>query len=251
MTQDQVLEWNYTDLAAAYDHRPDYHAGLVRHLLSDFELAQGDTVLDVGAGTGKLTGLLADSGATVVACEPNAEMLRRGADKGHRNASWVRAVGESLPIRTTSIALVCFGSSFNVLPAGAALDESARVLQGNGHWLALWNHRDLDDSLQREVEEIIRRHVPAYDYGRRRVDPSHDVAMHASFEVVRAHEQRFVVDVAATDWIAAWQSHATLQRQAGAVLPRILAEVHALIDGAGTLSVPYFTRAWTARRAHA
>lgn len=251
MSQAQLVDWNYTALAAAYDHRPDYHAGLVRELLEALRLGPGDTVLDVGAGTGKLTGLLVDSGAAVVACEPNAEMLRRGAARLSQEAAWVRAVGESLPIRTASVALVSFGSSFNVVPARAALDECARVLRPDGHWLALWNHRDLDDPLQSEVERIIRRRVPDYDYSRRRADPSHDVAAHGAFEAPRAREQRFVVRVAANGWIAAWRSHATLQRQAGPAFAQILEDFRILIGDAAELSVPYFTRAWTARRVRA
>jgi SAM-dependent methyltransferase len=59
--------------AAAYaEHRPDYAPAAVRWAL---ERARDSRVLDLGAGTGKLTGTLVELGAEVVAVEPDAAML--------------------------------------------------------------------------------------------------------------------------------------------------------------------------------
>jgi hypothetical protein len=46
----------------------------------------------------------------------------------------------------------------------------------------------------------------------------------------------------------AWQSHATLQRQAGTRLPYILQDIRSLVATSSALRIPYFTRLWTAQR---
>lgn len=240
--------WDYTALATHYDLRPDYDRGLVGRVLAGFKLVADSRILDVGAGTGKLTGLLCATGAQVLACEPNPAMRRLGTRKPDcRTASWIGGCGESLPVREASVDLIGYGSSFNVLNPHRALHEAARALRPGGHWLALWNHRDLDDALQQQVEAVIRHHLPAFDPGRRRQDPSAAVDASAAFGRVRHAEARFAVRIEAATWLRAWRSHATLQRQAGGDFERILGEFARLLRGQTQLHVPYHTRLWWAK----
>jgi len=243
-----VADWDYTALASHYDRRADYARELVQGVLSGFSLRADSRVLDVGAGTGKLTGLLCATGARVVACEPNAAMRGYGRQKPeNRVACWIAGSGEALPLYAGSVDLVAYGSSFNVLDARTALSEAARVLRPGGHWLALWNHRDLDDPLQRRVEAAIRRHLPAFDPGRRRQDPSAEVEASGSFGPVGHAQARFVARMDAAAWMQAWRSHATLARQAGDAMEDVLASIAELVRDRAVLEVPYFTRMWWAR----
>lgn len=249
MTLNQALDWDYTELAGTYDLRPDYAPNLVRQALSRIGCQVGDPAVDVGAGTGKLTALLCDYGLALTALEPNDRMREIALSKGlGQRARWLADRGEALPVANQSCALVAYGSSFNVLPAQVALAECARVLRPGGHWLAIWNHRDLDDPLQKDVEGLIRHHLPDYDPGRRRRSPEPDLQAHGGWHALQAQEERFVVDMPAEDWLAAWQSHATLSRQAGAERPVILAELRRLVGTAQSLRVPYFSHLWTAHR---
>ncbi len=241
--------WDYTALAAHYDQRPDYDGDLVARILAGCSLQAGSIALDVGAGTGKLTGLLCASGAQVIACEPNAAMRGFGVRKPEcRAASWIGGDGDALPVHADSVDLVSYGSSFNVLDPQRALREAARALPSGGHWLALWNHRDLDDPLQRDVEAVIRRHLPAFEYGTRRQDPSAALEASAAFDQAQHAQARFEVRIDAAAWLDAWRSHATLQRQAGDAFETILREFERLLDGQARIEVPYHTRAWWARR---
>lgn len=249
MTMKQALEWDYTDLAGTYDLRADYAPDLLRRTLERLGCQPGDVALEVGAGTGKLTGPLCDYGLDLTALEPNASMREMALRKGlGQRARWVAGRGEALPVASQSCRLVAFGSSFNVIPAQTALQECARVLEPGGCWLAVWNHRDLEDPLQKSVEELIRRHIPDYDHGRRRRSPESDLRTHGGWHDICGAEERFIVDIPARDWLAAWASHATLSRQAGSQKADILAEIGQWLGAEQTLRVPYFSRLWTAHR---
>jgi ubiquinone/menaquinone biosynthesis C-methylase UbiE len=246
------LAWDFTTLADTYDFRPDYCASLIHDVLDAMRLRDGDRALDIGAGTGKLTARLCAHGLDVTALEPNERM--RGialAKEVAQAARWIAAYGEALPVADASVGLVTFGSSFNVVRTAVALDECARVLRPGGYWLAVYNHRDLDDPLQRSVEAIIHRHIPGFEYGRRRASPAADLSAHGAFGSFASNERRFVAQVPADDWMRAWHSQATLQRQAGDRLPGILAEIRRAVESEVMLSIPYTTRAWIARRAPA
>ena len=53
--------------------------------------------------------------------------------------------------------MTTFGSSFNVCDRQKALIESKRILVHRGWFACMWNHRDLEDPLQKEIESIIKK----------------------------------------------------------------------------------------------
>jgi SAM-dependent methyltransferase len=133
-------------VAAAYaEHRPDYPEAAVRWCLAP-ALASGPDVtalrvLDLGAGTGKLTALLAGLGADVTAVEPHASMLA----ELHRLLPSVRALpgsAESIPLPDGSVDAVLCGQAMHWFDMPRALPEIARVLTGGGVLAGLWNNDD-------------------------------------------------------------------------------------------------------------
>ncbi|MBW8481930.1 class I SAM-dependent methyltransferase [Actinomadura parmotrematis] len=128
--------------AAAYAaERPGYPAAAVRWAL---EGAPGPRVLDLGAGTGKLTGELLRGGAgpgDVVAVEPDPEMLA----ELRRRVPGVRAEAggaEAIPLPDGSADAVLVGQALHWFDLDRALPEIHRVLAPGGVLAALWN---LDD----------------------------------------------------------------------------------------------------------
>jgi SAM-dependent methyltransferase len=129
--------------AAAYaEHRPDYPPDAVLWCVAPRgrDIA-GLRVLDLGAGTGKLTALLAERGADVTAVEPDAAML---AELRRRLPSVRAAVGpaEQIPLPDGSVDAVLCAQSLHWFDLSRALPEIARVLTPGGVLGALWNSDD-------------------------------------------------------------------------------------------------------------
>ena len=129
--------------ATAYaEHRPDYARAAVRWAL---EHAPGPRVLDLGAGTGKLTATLLDVGAEVVAVEPDPAMLaelRRGLPEVRAR----QGKAEAIPLPDASVDAVLAGNAMHWFDMSVAGPEIARVLAPGGVLAGLWNV--IDDRIE-------------------------------------------------------------------------------------------------------
>ncbi|THV40185.1 class I SAM-dependent methyltransferase [Glycomyces buryatensis] len=129
--------------ASAYaEHRPDYAQAAVRWAL---EPAPGPRVLDLGAGTGKLTATLIGLGVDVVAVEPDPAMLselRRSLPAvGAQSGS-----AEAIPLPDASVDVVLAGNAMHWFDMAVAGSEIARVLAPGGILAGLWNV--IDDQVE-------------------------------------------------------------------------------------------------------
>jgi SAM-dependent methyltransferase len=122
--------------AAAYaEHRPDYAPAAVRWALDP---APGPRVLDLGAGTGKLTATLVALGAELIAVEPDPAMLTELS----RALPTVRALpgtAEAIPLPDASVDAVLAGQALHWFDMDVAGPEIARVLVPGGILAGLWN----------------------------------------------------------------------------------------------------------------
>jgi SAM-dependent methyltransferase len=136
--QDQRLPYgsSFGAAAAAYaEHRPDYARAAVHWALG---LAPGPRVLDLGAGTGKLTAALLELKAEAVAVEPDAAMLA----ELRRALPTVRALpgsAEAIPLPDSSVDAVIAGNAMHWFDMDVAGPEIARVLVPGGVLAGLWN----------------------------------------------------------------------------------------------------------------
>ena len=115
--------------------------------------------------------------------------------------------------------------------------------------MTIWNHRDLNDPLQRRIETCIKEKLPNYDYGLRRLDQRKYLVKTGLFSLVESFECAMLVKQPVGDVLEAWRSHATLQRQAGKRFNEIIQEVAELLrqNGSKDLETPYTSRAWVSR----
>ena len=246
------VTWDYSERSHSYDKRAEYSSDTIQEVLSKMGLRKNSKVVDIGAGTGKLTKHLVKSGFEVIAVEPNSNMQSYGqanveAEIGNsKTVTWMSGVAEDTGLLDNVAEAAFFGSSFNVVDQEITLNETRRIVQENGWFCCLWNHRDLSDPVQKEIENIIKFHIPQYEYGKRREDPTPVLLGSAFFDEVQNVKHTFKVRMSCDDIIAAWRSHDTLHRQAGNSFNKIINEISEyLSDEAYT--VPYETCCWLAQ----
>lgn len=246
---DKHVKWDYTNLAATYTQRPAYAPRAI-----DLIVAKAGTdkprVADVGAGNAHLTVDLLARGCVVDAVEPNEAMRTIGIERTQGGTvTWHVGVGEETGLESRSYDLVTFGSSFATTDRLLALRETARILRDRAWFTCIWNHRDLDDPIQQEVEAIIRRRIPGYGYGVRREDQAPVIQESGLFEEPETLRERVVHQVPVEDWLSAWRSHGILESQAGDQFPAILTDIDAYVHSLGTdpLEIPYETVGWIAQ----
>jgi SAM-dependent methyltransferase len=155
--------------------RPDFPQAALEWLTNDLHLGPGKMAVEPGAGTGKFTRLLVQTGADVVAVEPVAEMLAllAAAQPGVRA---LRASAQSMPLATASADAVICAQSFHWFATAAALAEIRRVLKPGGMLGLIWNVRDRSVAWVEALTHIVNRHegdAPRYDDGEwRRIFPA-------------------------------------------------------------------------------
>jgi len=152
-----------TGFARAVDEyergRPGYPPAAIEAL----GLRPGETVLDLAAGTGKLTRLLVEAGATVIAVEPVAEM--RAVLPAAVRA--LEGTAEAIPVADASVDFVTVAQAFHWFDGDAALREIHRVLRPGGRLALVWNRRVEDAPINRELEAIFEPHradTPTHRY---------------------------------------------------------------------------------------
>jgi SAM-dependent methyltransferase len=142
---------SFAKVADEYERaRPDYPDGAVRWLTGDAPV----DVVDLGAGTGKLTRSLVALGHRVTAVEPLTEMLdllRRAAPA----ATALLGSAESIPLPAGSADVVVAAQAFHWFDHDAALPEIARVLRPGGRLALVWNTRDDRDPWMARLSRAI------------------------------------------------------------------------------------------------
>jgi ubiquinone/menaquinone biosynthesis C-methylase UbiE len=132
------LASQFASVADAYERgRPEYGRAVIGATAAELEIGPGDPVLDLAAGTGKLTTALVDYGFDVLAVEPQEPLRQVLIDKV--GADGVRAgLAEQIPVDDGSLAAVMVADAFHWFDRPRALAEIRRVLAPGGG-LALFN----------------------------------------------------------------------------------------------------------------
>ena len=155
MAVNRVAEQGFARAADAYVRgRPSYPPAAIEWLAGRCALGPGATVLDVGAGTGKLTELLLGRGATVIAVEP-VPAMRAALAESLPGVRALAGTADALPLPDAGADTVTVGQAYHWFAGEPALAEFARVLGPDGRLALIWNARDQAQPLWREVTRII------------------------------------------------------------------------------------------------
>jgi SAM-dependent methyltransferase len=239
--------------AEAYEAgRATYPVAAVEAILAFTGAAPGRTLLELGAGTGKLTRELVESGAHVLALEPVAGM-REVLAQNAPAAELLDAVAEAVPLADASVDAVVAAQSFHWFDPEAAVAEVARVLPPGGAVALIWNRRDERVAWMRDFSRILDGRAgdaPRYRTGlwRRGFDASPAFAP-LELQTWPHHgaggRDVVLARVASMSFVAALDDEPRAE---------LLAEIADLLDthpdtrGRDDVAIPYVTELFTTRR---
>lgn len=149
--EDQRRATSFGPVAHAYaEYRPGYPPEVAAWLVGPGSAR----VLELGAGTGKLTGPVATLGHKVVATDPSIEMLKQ-LHRVAPNSRLAAARAEQIPLPPSAVDVVVSAQSFHWFDLDRALPEIARVLRPGGVLAVTWNAGDVKVPWVRKVLSLI------------------------------------------------------------------------------------------------
>lgn len=250
---------DFSTLAKNYINRPAYDTELLNQILTHMDLKPENAVMaDVGAGTGKLTKVLAEIGIrNIKAIEPNDEMRKEGSiyTKEYPFIEWAKGSGEETFLESNSVNWVTMASSFHWTDPNKSLPEFHRILKCNGFFSIMWNTRNIQSSeLHMSIEECIHSIIPnlkRVSSGNKAHTKSWDEILVSTghFKNVKFIETDYTEIMTKERYINAWRSVNDIQVQAGPEkFEEIIDMIEHKISDLQDVVVPYKMRSWTVQK---
>lgn len=234
---DSALATSFGRAAVAYERgRPPYPDRAI-----DWLLPPGAArAADLGAGTGKLSRMLANRGLSVVAVEPSAGM-REQLHRAVPSVAVTAGSGERIPLASGSVNVVLAAQSWHWVDPALAVPEVARVLAPGGRLGVLWNLRDERTDWVARLSAIMHQQEPP-DSG------THAPDFGPPFGPVERLDVEWVFQLdrdALVDYVAS-RSYVIMlpdtERAALLANVRRLLDTHPALAGAAQISMPQITR---------
>ncbi len=247
---------DFTELAKFYVDRPGYSLILLDYIKSYIRSKLGREIIvaDVGAGTGKLTENLEQVGLAGYAVEPNEAMRQEGMKlfSGKKSFEWKAGTAEETGLPDNCADWVLMGSSFHWVDAPQAAAEFRRILRPGGFFTAVWNPRDIQrGDIHMKIEDMIYNEVPDM----KRVSSGSVITTEIMVEKLGdCFKDIIFMECMHDEWMSKeryiniWRSVNDVRVQAGErKFQNILKNIEAFLSDCNEISVPYKSRAWTAR----
>lgn len=213
--------------------RPPYPPDAVAWLVPE----HARTVVDLGAGTGKLTRALRAPGREVVAVEPSAGM-REQFSQVLPGLRVLEGTGESIPLPDASVdALVC-AQAWHWVDPERAVPEAARVLRPGGRLSLVWNRRDVSVPWVAELDRILR------DYAAAPTEDRQVERVNAPFGPVERQDFRWSHPMTVAEIMDMVASRSYVITLEPATREELLARVRALVDARRPVEMPYVTESY-------
>jgi SAM-dependent methyltransferase len=144
--------------ADAYERgRPDYPPAAIDHLCRALDITESSTVVDLAAGTGKLTRALAARAGRLIAVEPVDEMRAKLAES-LPDVEARPGTAEDMGLPDDCADAVTVAQAFHWFDQERAIAEIHRVLRPGGRLGLVWNHRDLSHPIQQALDDLVNRY---------------------------------------------------------------------------------------------
>jgi SAM-dependent methyltransferase len=230
---------SYAGVADAYDRaRPSYPREAVAWLVGTSPVS----VLEVGAGTGKLTDDLLDLGHDVLATDPLEEMLQYLRLR-HADCRTAVAFAEDLPVASRTVDVVVSAQAFHWFTLEAALPEIARVLKPEGTLALVWNSPD-------DRIPWVRRLGSLIEAAPQQQDPTAALVASRLFGFVEEQTFRFWQPLRQAELRDLVRSRSAVAVSSSEQQAKVLSQVDDLYDeyqrGPDGLLMPYVTRCYKA-----
>jgi SAM-dependent methyltransferase len=240
----------------AYERgRPGYPPAALENIVRELGIDPGSVVLDLAAGTGKLTRSLSGSGARLLAVEPVAGMRDQLAHTTP-GVEILDGTAERIPVPDGNVDAVVVAQAFHWFEARAASREIHRVLAPGGGLAVIWNSWDESVPWVAEMQEIVHEHAgdaprQAHSSWQRELEASGlftGFAQTTYPNIVAGDRETVLARVASTSYIAA------LDRE---LHQEVLARVQSRLDAhpqtrdRQRVEMPYTTHLLTAHRRQA
>jgi SAM-dependent methyltransferase len=238
--------------ADAYERgRPSYPDDAIAYLAAELGLGPAARILDLAAGTGKLTAALVPLAGHVIAVEPVAEM-RRVLAAGRPDVEVLAGRAEEIPLPDGSVDSVFVAAAFHWFDADQALGEIHRVLRPGGGLGLLWNRPEWEgEPWYADFSAMLDRAREEQEAPNRYVAGEWRAALERSpaYRPVRKREFRHVHRVTRDGFLARAASWSVLAVLPDAEREELLANVAGLLDerGIDELELRYRTDTYRAR----
>jgi SAM-dependent methyltransferase len=147
----------FAKAASVYEGaRPAFPVAAVDWLCDELAITGETRVLDLAAGTGRLTQPLVARTRRIVAVEPVAEM-RAVLARALPEIEVLDGTAEQIPLPDASVGAVVVAQAFHWFDPEPALREIARVLEPGGRLGLVWHSPDRSDPLQQRLRAIIEQ----------------------------------------------------------------------------------------------
>jgi SAM-dependent methyltransferase len=231
------LRLSFGNVAETYDRvRPPYSRPLLDLAQRELELDPSARVLDLAAGTGRLTRELSRRFAEVVAVEPDERMRAL-----HGTA--LAGSAEAIPLEDASVDAVFVGEAFHWFDPAVAIPEVARVLRPRGGLAALNTHWwETEPPLPEEALEQLRDPYER-SFSQRR-PPWHDAFGAEPFEPLRLERDEDEITVDADKLLTLYSTTSALALLEPAQRVDLFARVRPLLAGTYRLPIKHELR-WT------
>ena len=248
MNVDPISSIGFARGAEVYERvRPEYPDGAVDWAAERLGLGPGSAVLDLAAGTGKLTRALVARKLKVVAVDPSAEMLAQ-LRTALPELDAREGTAEAIPLADAAVSAVTVAQAFHWFDPQPALREMHRVLRPDGGLALFTNSRDENDPVQKAWQEIVRD-VKAPVRDRETRDKRAELARSGLFTAPEEYEERWTQQLSADEFVGLVASRSYISQLEEPERGRILAEVRAAGERLGEpIPFRYVTQVWVARR---
>jgi SAM-dependent methyltransferase len=218
------LRLSFGSVAEMYDRvRPPYSRRLLDRAVEVLELDATARVLDLGAGTGRLTRELERRFAEVVAVEPDERMRAV-------HGSALAGSAEAIPLEDASFDAVFAGEAFHWFDHAVALGEIARILRSHGGLAIVSTHWwETEPALPDGAHELLRE--PYERFSSQRPQPFDLAFPGTAFEPLRHEPEEEAITIGADDLLTLYSTTSSLAAIGAEERGALFAQVRPLLDG--------------------